>query len=98
MVTMDSWEPITDAGGAVLGWMQAADPDEPDVDYFEADRLPRIRRRADVIGPAAALTADEAFSADEVRVMWQRSGLSDADLDAAANVAFELWKIEQGRR
>lgn len=56
------------------------------------------RLRADAIDPAAAVTADEAFSADEVRDMWRRSGLSQDDLDAAANVAFELWTVEQLRK
>ena len=95
---MTGWTPVTDAGGKVLGWMSAPDPDEPDVDWFKADRLPRIRRRADAIDPAAALAADEAFTTDEVREMWQASGLSQDELDSAANVAFELWKIEQQRK
>jgi hypothetical protein len=30
--------------------------------------------------------------------MWRASGLSQDDLDAAANVALELWTIEQLRK
>jgi hypothetical protein len=57
-----------------------------------------VASRADRINPAAAVTADEAFTADEVRDMWQASGLSHDELDAAANVAFELWTVEQLRK
>jgi hypothetical protein len=64
----------------------------------QAARTGSVAARADRIDPAAALTADEAFTADEVRGMWQASGLSNDDLDAAANVALELWTIEQRRR
>ena len=64
----------------------------------EAARSGTVAARADRIDPAAAVTADEAFSADEVRDMWQASGLDQDELDAAANVAFELWTIEQERR
>ena len=64
----------------------------------QAARSGTVAARADRIDPAAAVTADEAFSADEVREMWQASGLSEDDLDAAANVAFELWTIEQHRQ
>jgi hypothetical protein len=55
-------------------------------------------RRADRIGPAADVAADEAFTVDEVREMWRRSGLSGDDLDAAAHVAWELWQVEQQRK
>lgn len=98
MPDMTEWAPVTGADGTVLGWMAAPDPDEPDVDWFEADRLPKIRRRAAVIDPVAALAADEAFSADEVIEMGRRSGLTGDDLDAAANVAWHLWVVEQRRR
>jgi len=64
----------------------------------QAARSGHVAARADRIDPAPALTADEAFTADEVRDMWRASGLSDDDLDAAANVAFELWTIEQLRK
>jgi len=57
-----------------------------------------VRLRADAIGPAADLTADEAFSTEEVKEMWQRSGLSDDDLDAAANAAMAVWTVEQLRQ
>jgi hypothetical protein len=77
------------------GWMQAPDPDEPDVDYFEADRVPRVRRRAAVLDQAAALAADEAFTAGEVNDMWQRSGLTGDELDAAAHVALTLAEAER---
>jgi hypothetical protein len=61
-------------------------------------RKAHIDARAGLLDQAAALPADEAFSIEEVREMWQRSGLSDDDLDAAANVAFALWTVEQLRK
>jgi hypothetical protein len=64
----------------------------------QAARTGTVAARADRLDPAAALAADEAFTTDEVKEMWQSSGLSSDDLDAAANVALELWKIEQQRR
>jgi hypothetical protein len=51
--------------------------------------------RADAIDQAAAVF-DSAFTTDEIQDMWRASGLSGDDLDAAAGVALELWKIEQG--
>jgi hypothetical protein len=56
-----------------------------------------VAARAEAIDAAAALF-DSAFTADEVKDMWQASGLSHDDLDAAANVALELWKLEQQQR
>ena len=64
----------------------------------QAAKSGTVAARADRIDPAADVAADEAFSADEVREMWQASGLSGDDLDAAANVAFELWQVEQLRK
>jgi hypothetical protein len=64
----------------------------------KAERKGHVKKRADRIGPAAALTADEAFTAGEVRDMWARSGLSDDELDSAANAALVLWEVEQRRR
>ena len=58
-------------------------------------RAAHIDARAGLIDQAAALGGDEAFTVEEVRDMWRRSGLSGDDLDAAANVALELWKIER---
>lgn len=102
---MADWTPVTDAAGKVLGWTAAPDPDEPDVDYFEADRPRRtacraavVEERADVILPASALVGDQAFTADEVEEMWDASGLSDDQKDAASNVAVELWTVEQLRQ
>jgi hypothetical protein len=65
---------------------------------IERHRRAHIEARAGAIDQAAALAADEAFTADEVGDMWRSSGLGDDELDAAAHVAFELWKIEQSRR
>jgi hypothetical protein len=99
MVTMNGphardWTPVTAADGAVLGWMQAVEPDDAEPDYFEEDRLALVRRRADAIDPVAALF-DSAFTEDEIREMWAASGLSQDDLDSAGNVALILWRIEQ---
>jgi hypothetical protein len=64
----------------------------------QAARSGTVAARAGRIDPAAAVTADEAFTPDEVRDMWRASGLDQDELDAAANVAFELWTIEELRR
>ncbi len=98
MADMTGWAPVTDAAGKVLGWMAPAGPDEPDVDWFEADRVPRAGRRAAALYELAALAGDEAFSAGEVADMGRRAGLSDDGLDAAANAALVLWEIEQQRK
>src|SRR6266568_8669366 len=72
MADMTGWAPVTDAAGKVLGWMAPAGPDEPDVDWFEADRVPRAGRRAAALYELAALAGDEAFSAGEVADMGRR--------------------------
>jgi hypothetical protein len=84
------WQPVEG------GWMKAPDPGEPDVDYFEADRLPKVRRRAAAIGQAADLFADRAFDPAETWDSGKAAGLTDANLDAAAYVALEMEKIERG--
>jgi hypothetical protein len=61
---------------------------------IERHRRAHARARAGAIDAAAALF-DSAFTADEVKDMWRASGLSDDELDAAANVAWELRKIER---
>jgi hypothetical protein len=63
----------------------------------QAARSGTVAARADRIDPAAA-AVDEAFTAEEITDMWQASGLSDDDLDAAANVGLVLREIEQRRR
>ena len=90
------WSPVTNAAGDVLGWTAAPDPDEPDVDYFEADRAPKAGRRADHLAPMSDLIGNTAFTAEEVREIMDRSGLSDDDRDAAANVALVLHEVEHG--
>jgi len=65
--------------------------------FGQAAESGTVAARADRIDPAAALL-DSAFTADEVAEMWQASGLSDDDLDAAAHVAVVLTEIEQERR
>ena len=52
-----------------------------------AARKAKVAARAAMIDPAAGLFTDDAFTPDEVRDMWRRSGLSDDDLDSAANAA-----------
>jgi hypothetical protein len=64
----------------------------------QAARSGTVAARADRLVPAADLAADEAFTAGEVKEMWQRSGLSDDELDAAANAALALWTVEQLRQ
>jgi hypothetical protein len=64
------------------------------VDYFEADRLPRVRRRADIIGQAADLMADEAFGLDETWDACAAAGMPPGDIDSAGNVVLQLEQIE----
>ena len=61
-------------------------------------RAAHVKARAALLDQAADVAGNEAFTADEVREMWKASGLSGDDLDAAANVAMELWLIEQRRK
>jgi hypothetical protein len=88
------WEPVHDAAGKVVGWVASPDPGEPDLDYFEADRLPRVRRRADIIDQAAALL-DPAF---DLETSWEalEAALPDGDIDSAGNVVLLLEQIERG--
>jgi len=97
---MTGWQPVTNAVGDVLGWMAAPDPDEPDVDWWEADRVAKVGRRA-AIGRRAAMLDQAAalFVMDGVdpEQTWDGAlahGLTDADLDAAAYVAVTLRKLE----
>jgi hypothetical protein len=95
METMTDWHPVTNAAGDVLGWMAEPDPDEPlDGEYFTVDRLPHVRRRAAVLDQAAALFADSAFDPRETWDCALATGLTDADLDAAAHVAVVLREVE----
>jgi len=98
MPDMTGWSEVASADGAALGWMAAPDPDEPDVDYFEADRVPKAGRRAAALYEVAGLAADEAFAADEVLDMGRRAGLTGDQMDAAANVAWHLHQVEQLRK
>ena len=82
---------------AAVKW-RARDLDAAAEVLGQAARSGRVAARADRIGPVAALVTDEAFTAGEVKEMWQRSGLSDDDLDAAMNAAEVLWTIEELRR
>lgn len=91
---MTDWQPVTNAAGDVLGFMAAPDPDEPDVDWWEADRVAKVGRRAVVLDQAAALFADSAFDPSETWDAALAYGLTDADLDAAAYVAWVLRKLE----
>jgi hypothetical protein len=92
---MSERQPVTDVAGNVLGWMSAPDPDEPDVSYFEADRLPKVRRRAAILGEAADLMANEAFGLDETWDAGLAAGLTDADLDAVGHVVLLLEQVER---
>jgi hypothetical protein len=79
------------------GWMQAPDPDEPDVDYFEADRLPRVARRARIIGEAADLMALQSLTPEESFGAVEAAGLGDDVADAAGHVVLLLEQIERQR-
>lgn len=93
----DDWQPVTGAEGKVLGWLAEPDPDEPDVDYFEADRLPRVRRRAEILGQAADMFADDVFDPAETWDAGSAAGLTDFDLDAAAHIVVTLGEFEARR-
>jgi hypothetical protein len=92
---MADWEPVTGASGEVLGWMSAADPDEPG-DYFEADRRPKVARRAAAIGEVADLAASPAFDLDEVCASGE-ARIGEDGVDAALGVALELQQVEMLR-
>jgi hypothetical protein len=94
MADTSGWEPVTDASGKVLGWTAAPDPGERDADWFEADRLPRVARRAAALDEAAALFSDPAFDVSQTFDAALASGLSHGDVDAAEYVALELRLIE----
>jgi hypothetical protein len=91
---MTGWTEVTSAAGETLGWMAPADVETP---HERAHRIRVAGLRADAIDQAARLF-DSAFTPDEVKDMWAASGLSGDDLDAAANVALELWTVEQERK
>jgi hypothetical protein len=90
---MSEWQEIRNAAGEVVGWTQPPDPDEPDVDYFEADRLPKVKRRAEVIDQAVDAMLTESLDQDAV---WDacEERMPPGMVDAAGSVAFTLWKIE----
>jgi hypothetical protein len=91
------WQPVTDRAGTVLGWMAAPDPDEPDVDYFEAGRSAKVRCRAARLEEAAGLFTDDAFDPEETWDAGLAAGLTELDLDAAAYVGLTLWQVEHRR-
>ena len=88
------WQPVHNGAGDVVGWMAAPDPDEPDVDWFEADRLPKVRRRADMLCQAVTLMGPE-FDLDET---WEalEAAMPEADIEAAARMVLMLQEIELG--
>lgn len=88
----EDWKPVTNPAGEIVGWMAAPDPDEPDVDYFEADRLPKVRRRADIIAQAVTLMGPE-FDLDETWDALEKT-MPDADIAAAGHVTKTLQEIE----
>lgn len=61
-------------------------------------RTAHVEALADRIDPGAELAGDEAFSAEEVKEMWRRAGLSEDEMDSAANAAWVLWQVEQRRK
>jgi hypothetical protein len=91
---MADWQPVTNAAGGVLGWVAAPDPDEPDVDWWEADRVAKVGRRAAVLDQAAALFVMDGVDPEQTWDGALAHGLTDADLDAAAHVAVTLRKLE----
>jgi hypothetical protein len=95
MPDMTGWTPVTNAAGETAGWMAAPDSDEPDLDWFEADRVPRAGRRAAAIDEVAAAFGEECFDPETV---WDASTLSDVDLDSAGHIAVTLAKIENHAR
>jgi len=96
MTVRAGWEPVTSAAGETVGWMCAPDPDEPDVDYFEADRLPKIRRRADAVGEVADAAASPAFDLDAICEAGE-ARIGEAGVDAALGVVAELQQVEMLR-
>jgi hypothetical protein len=95
---MADWTEITNAAGEVVGWTSAPDSDEPDVDYFEADRLPKVRRRADAIDQAADLLLDGAFDPSDTWDACEAAGMPEGAIDSAGNVALLLSRVERQAR
>ena len=98
MPDMTGWTPVTNAAGETVGWTAAPDPDEPDVDYFEADRVPKAGRRAAAIGQVADLLLDEAFDPGGTWDAAEAAGIPEGMIDSAGNVALELAWVEHLRR
>jgi hypothetical protein len=85
------WHQVTDAAGAVFGWMAEPDPDErPDDDYWSADCRAWLDLRCEVL----ALMLDEAFDVADVWESGIRAGLSEDDMDSIGNVALCLQRVE----
>lgn len=85
MVTVAEWVPVSS------GWMAAPDPNEPDVDYFEADRLPRAGRRAAAVGALVDALAVESL---DIVQSCDASGLPPAEVDSATYLALVLRQAE----
>jgi hypothetical protein len=88
---MAGWSPVTGADGRVLGYMAPADVDTP---LERAQRKRVAGLRAGAIDQAVELLMDDAFDPGETWDAAEASGLPAAAIDAAGNVALELWKIE----
>jgi hypothetical protein len=91
-------EEIADADPLAAVKWRARDLDAAGEVLEQAARSGTVAARADRLDPLADLVADEAFTADEVMDMGRSAGLSGDELDAAAGVAWELWKVEQLRK
>ncbi len=88
---MTGWTEVTAADGKVLGWMAAPDPDEPDVDYFEADQRRRAACRAAAVGQLVDALACESL---DVITVCEASGLPESGVDAATYLALVLRQAE----
>ena len=93
---MTDWQPVLNAAGETLGWTAPLDPDEPDVDYFAADRPRKVRLHAARLEEVTGLFIDDAFDPEETWDAGLAAGLTDADLESAGNVAVLLWQVERG--
>jgi hypothetical protein len=81
-------DPLRDIKHRAAAHVQAAEEMEA------AIRHGTVAARADALDQVAQLAADGAFTIDEVTDMWERSGLSDEDLDASSYIALVLRRVE----
>jgi hypothetical protein len=88
---MSGWTAVHGKDGAVLGYTAPADVETP---HERAQRMRLVRVRADAIGQAAALLADEAFDLDESYAAAE-TAMPPGMVNAAGHIALVLAEVER---